>query len=86
MKNKENRNVTLCLYIDDMLIVISNDRIVKSIKDVLNSRFDMKDMGQVAVILGIKITRTRNSLVLDSYYMNKLLKKFNKDKSSLVQR
>ena len=50
VKNTENRYVILCLYIDDMLIVGSNDRMVKSTKNMLNSIFDMKDMGLTNVI------------------------------------
>ena len=56
-KDTENGYVILCLYVDDMLIIGSNDKMIKS-KDMLNSRFDMKDIGPVDVILGIKITRT----------------------------
>ena len=54
----------LCLYVDDMLIVGSNDKMIKSTKDMLKSKFDMKDMGLADVILGIKIIRTQNGLVL----------------------
>ena len=80
VKNTENGYVILCLYIDDMLIVGSNARMVKSTKDILNFRFDMKDMGSANVILGIKITRTTNGLILDqSHYVDKILEKFNKD-------
>ncbi|GJV47162.1 retrovirus-related pol polyprotein from transposon TNT 1-94 [Tanacetum coccineum] len=58
--------VILCLYVDDMLIVGSNDKIIRSTKDMLKSKFDMKDMGLADVILGIKIIRTHNGLVLST--------------------
>ncbi|KAK6139194.1 hypothetical protein DH2020_027061 [Rehmannia glutinosa] len=78
--------VILCLYVDDMLIIGSNDRIIKSTKDMLNSMFDMKDIGLADVILGIKISRTSNGLVLDqSYYVDKILEKFSKDDTSLAR-
>ena len=41
-----------------MLIVDSDDKMIISTKNMLNLRFDMKDMGSVDVILGIKIKRT----------------------------
>ena len=44
VKDTENGYVILCLYVDDMLIVGSNDKMVKSTKDMFNSKFDMKDM------------------------------------------
>nr|GEZ78568.1 hypothetical protein [Tanacetum cinerariifolium] len=37
-----------------------NDKMIKSTKDMLKSKFDMKDMGLADVILGIKIIRTQN--------------------------
>ena len=48
--------------------------------------FDMKDMGPANVILGIKITRTTNGLILDqSHYVDKILEKFNKDDNAIVR-
>ena len=76
--------VILCLYVDDMLIVGSNDKMVKSTKDILCSRFHMKDMGLANVILGIKILRTPSGLILNqSHYVDKILEKFSKDDSSV---
>ena len=47
-----------------MLIIGSDDNMVKSTKVMLITRFDMKDMGLADVILGIKILRTSDGLVL----------------------
>ena len=44
VKDTENGYVIVCLYVDDMLIIGSNDKMIKSTKNMLNSRFDMKDM------------------------------------------
>ncbi|RVW48151.1 Retrovirus-related Pol polyprotein from transposon TNT 1-94 [Vitis vinifera] len=52
----------------DMLIVGSDDKMITSTKNMLNSRFDMKDMGLADVILGIKIKRTSNELILNIAY------------------
>ena len=35
----------MCLYVDDVLIVGSDDKMIASSKNMLNSRFDMTDMG-----------------------------------------
>ncbi|GJR66370.1 retrovirus-related pol polyprotein from transposon TNT 1-94 [Tanacetum coccineum] len=70
--------VILCLYVDDMLIVGSNDKIIRSTKDMLKSKFDMKDMGLADVILGIKIIRTLYRLVLSqAHYVDKILNTHN---------
>ena len=50
--------VIVCLYVDDMLIVVSDDKMIAFTKNMLNSRFDMKEIGLVDVILGIKIKKT----------------------------
>ncbi|KAL6333121.1 hypothetical protein AAG906_028304 [Vitis piasezkii] len=53
---------------------------------MLNSRFDMKDMGLVDVILGIKIKRTSDELILSqSHYVDKILGKFDKDNSGVAR-
>ena len=36
VKNTENGYIILCLYVDDMLIVGSNDNMIKSTKKMLN--------------------------------------------------
>ena len=64
VKNTKNDYVILCLYVDDMLIVGSDDDIIKSTKRMLNSSFDMKDMRLADMILGIKISRSSNGLIL----------------------
>lgn len=75
--------VILCLYVDDILIVGSNENMVKNTKDMLNSKFDMKDMGLADVILGIQIKRSPNGFILtQSHYVDKILGKFSKDDSS----
>ncbi|GKA38822.1 retrovirus-related pol polyprotein from transposon TNT 1-94 [Tanacetum coccineum] len=66
VKDTSSGYVILCLYVDDMLIIGSNDKMIKSTKDMLKSKFDMKDMGLADVILGIKIIRTHNGLVLST--------------------
>ena len=58
VKEVEYGYVIVCLYVDDMLIVGCGDKMITSTKNMLNSRFDMKDMGLVDVILGVKFIRT----------------------------
>ena len=48
--------VIIALYVDDMLSFGTSLSVVYSTKRFLASRFDMKDMGEAKVILGVKIT------------------------------
>ncbi|KAJ9565822.1 LOW QUALITY PROTEIN: hypothetical protein OSB04_001788 [Centaurea solstitialis] len=69
-----------------MLIIGGDDKMIRSTKDMLKSKFDMKDMGLSYVILGIKITRTQNSLVLSqTHYVDKILEKFYKGDTSITK-
>jgi hypothetical protein len=63
--------------VEDILILGSNDHMIKSTKKMLTNKFDMKDLGVVDVILGINIFRTSNRYVLSqSHYIEKVLEKF----------
>ena len=86
VKVTEHGYVILCLYVDDMLIVGSNDKMITSTKNMLNSRFDMKDIRLPDVLLGIKIIRTSDGLILSqSHYVENILGKFDKDNSGVVR-
>ena len=66
------------MYVDDLLIFGSNTHVVDSVKNLLNTNFNMKDLGEASVILGIKITRSENGISLDqSHYIEKILRKYN---------
>ena len=54
----------IAMYVDDMLIFGTSLSMVHSTKRFLASQFDMKDMGQVKVILAVKITRMGDSIML----------------------
>ncbi|KAH9752530.1 hypothetical protein KPL71_014732 [Citrus sinensis] len=84
VKATENDYVILCLYVDDMLIVGSDDDMIKSTKNMLKSKFGMKEMGLTDVILGIKISKASNGLILSqTHYVDKILEKFNKDDNTV---
>ena len=62
-----------------MLIIGSDDKMITSTKNMLNSRFDTKDMRLADVMLGIKIKRTSDGLILSqSHYVDNILGKFDK--------
>jgi len=85
-KDTTHGYVILCLYVDDMLIIGSDDKIIRSTKDMLKSKFDMKDIGLRDVILVVKITRTQIGLVLrQTHYVEKILEKFNQGDISIAR-
>nr|GEU67987.1 aconitate hydratase 1 [Tanacetum cinerariifolium] len=54
------KGVIICLYVDDMLIFGTDQDQVNNTKEFLSSKFDMKDLGEAEVILGIRIKRENN--------------------------
>nr|GEW44882.1 zinc finger, CCHC-type [Tanacetum cinerariifolium] len=53
--DNSDKDVIICLYVDDMLIFETDQNQVDKTKKFLSSRFSIKDMGEADVILGIKI-------------------------------
>jgi len=77
---KYNKNICtiIFVYVDDLLIFGSNIPTINSVKSLLGNNFDMKDLGETDVILGIKITRSDKGISLDqSHYVEKILRKYN---------
>jgi len=60
----DNGCVILCLYVDNILIFDSNMHSINDIKSFLSNNFDMKDLGPIDVILGIKLIKKND----DIYY------------------
>ena len=68
----------LILYVDDILFMGNDIEFLESIKGYLNKGFSMKDLGEAAYILGIKIYRDRSRRLIglsQSTYLDKILKK-----------
>ena len=63
IKSNDKTCVIVCLYVDDMLIMGSNKDVINKTKKMLNSSFDMKDLGQADVILGIQIKQVSNVML-----------------------
>ena len=63
----------LILYVDDILL-IQNTNFLDSIKGYLNKNFSMKDLGEAAYILGIKIYRDRSRCLIDFHEAHTLIK------------
>ena len=71
--------VFLVLYVDDILLIGNDIPTLQSVKSWLGKCFSMKDLGEAAYILGIKIYRDRSQWLLglsQSGYIDKVLKRF----------
>ena len=76
--NQNKTNLILCLYVDDILLV-GQKRDVEEIKIYLNKNFDMKDLGDLSMFIGLQIERDRikkGISVSQSDYAKKILNRF----------
>ena len=72
--------IYLLLYVDDMLIAAKSRVEITTLKKLLSSEFDMKDLGAAKKILDMEITRDKKSdlLFLSHHnYIKKILHRFN---------
>ncbi|KAK4366366.1 hypothetical protein RND71_014246 [Anisodus tanguticus] len=54
----------IMLYVDDIILTTSSDKLCKSIMSLVNSEFDMKDLRPLSYFLGIVVTHHAGSLFL----------------------
>ena len=64
-KSENNIFPIICLYVDDLLIFVSNIHAMNNVKSISYANFDMKDLGEAKVILGIKIARSEKGIYFD---------------------
>jgi hypothetical protein len=76
--------IFLVLYVDDIFIIGNDIGMLNDVKSYLNKCFSMKNLGEAAYILGIKIYRDRQRCLIglsQSTYLDKVLKRFRMDKA-----
>ncbi|GJS42177.1 retrotransposon protein, putative, ty1-copia subclass [Tanacetum coccineum] len=72
------------LYMDDILLIGNDIPTLQIVKDWLGKCFAMKDLGDEAYILGIKIYRVRSKRLIglsQDTYLDKILKRFKMENS-----
>lgn len=67
----------VAIYVDDLIILSNDVNLENKLKRQLCSSFQMKDLGQVASILGMRITQNDNSIAIDqSQYICEVIERF----------
>nr|GEY17715.1 retrotransposon protein, putative, Ty1-copia subclass [Tanacetum cinerariifolium] len=81
-KASESNVTFLILYVDDIIIMGNHIPSLQSVKDYLGKCFAIKDLGEAAFILEIKIYRDRSKRLIglgQNAYMDKILKRYKID-------
>lgn len=84
---RNNGFAYLTVYVDDLLITSPDKILLGTLKEKLLQRFTMTDLGEVSLILGMKITRDRKKKTLrisQTDYTKSILDKFNMSDCSPV--
>src|SRR5271163_2763352 len=72
-------NVIIALYVDDMIILGRKMSAVQEIKDSLSREYNMKDLGEVRNVLGLRVQRDRSKRTLwidQTHYIEETLRAF----------
>lgn len=56
--------VILLVYVDDILLTGNSFPAIQEVKQFLNDRFKIKDLGQLRYFLGMEISRSKHGLVM----------------------
>ena len=78
-KMKDDIVVFLILYVEDILLIGNDFEMLSKVKIQLATQFQMKDLGEVQYVLGIKIIRGRKNKIALSQenYIDSILSKYN---------
>ena len=69
----------LTLYVDDVLLLGKDRKVLERIKRKLMGRFSMTDMGDVSLVLGMEVTRDRTKgtvAIIQENYVKSLLERY----------
>ena len=83
--NNNDELIILAIYVDDIVIASRSTEYIQKIKNDLNARYKMKDLGKLNHFLGVNVTQNERVISLDqSYYTEFILKKFGFNESKPV--
>ncbi len=72
------KNIYVVLYVDDIIIVTANINTMNSFKMYLMNKFQMVDLKEIKLFLGIKVIRDAHTITLSqNAYIKTILNKFN---------
>ncbi|XP_021866805.1 uncharacterized mitochondrial protein AtMg00810-like [Spinacia oleracea] len=78
--------IALLVYVDDLLIVGNDEKLIQEVKLMLSSHFHMKDLGDVRYFLGIEIDRSAQGFFLSQRkYTQDIVKEYGIHKEKPVR-
>jgi len=84
----QDHSLILALYVDDIVLFARDVQKIRWMKDTLTKAFNMKDLGPISTVLGMRIRRDRARRMLwidQSHYIGDILKEFQYEESKPLQ-
>ena len=76
-RETKHDKVIMVIWVDDLIIAASDENALKSVKEMLASRFQMKDLGKLKHFLGIDFDQSDNCVKMSqAKYVEKILERF----------
>jgi hypothetical protein len=63
-KKVEIHLIILVLYVDDLILIDSDSKLLNHIKTILKKKFDMLDLGFLHYFLGLQVLQTNEGIFL----------------------
>ena len=77
--------ITIALYVDDLILASKSEEALQPIKAALKAVFEMKDLGEAELILGIRMQRTEGLISLDqAHFIRDLVAQHQQENSKPV--
>ena len=75
-RSKEGRTI-LFIWVDDFLSISDQDKLNDWIKTKLSKHFEVKSLGQLSIIIGVKVHQEDHLIeISQTHYIDTLLKKY----------
>lgn len=79
-------DLILIIYVNDIVVFTKNMSSMNKVKDILMSKYEIKDLGRVSYLLGIKIEYKDECMELSQrVYIDKLLNEYNMNECKCVK-
>ena len=78
LHRSDGETIIICLYVDDLFIFTASVRLLKRFKQGLKAAFEMEDLGEARLVLGMQITRdkaNRTLTISQQPFLRKLMKR-----------
>ena len=85
VRKKDNDVLFVALYVDDLIFMGSNEKMVKEFKEAMTREFEMTDLGLMKYFLGLEVKQGESGIfVSQEAYAKDILKRYKMEDSNQV--